>query len=364
MSATAAATPQEVWDTQVVSTPETAVDWIWPGFISRGSVTMLTSMWKAGKTTLLAHLLARRAVAQPFLGLPVAPGKTVVISEEPRPLWADRCRQFNFGGNLCLFTQPFGHLPSAAEWRGLIERVGQLHTEQGVDLLVVDSLTHFLRAENAAAGILELLMPVRALTAQGMGALLLHHPSKKAPGLGLAGRGHGALHAEVDISIEMRHAGGNLDSRARRFFTLSRLADTPRHFLFELNADGADYTPLSVPDDDGFDAQRPDDHAKPSLVTLWNWLKRAVADKLIQVEGTGRKADPFRYWLAATEERWRKEHFFYDHFERQRQELKLPFRSLRDRKRDEADNRRFDCDQDSDSESEGGRIWPPGAPLE
>jgi hypothetical protein len=355
--------PQEVWDNQVATMPESAADWIVPGFVARGNMTLLTSLWKAGKTTLLAHLLARRASGQPLFGLPVSPGKTVVITEEPRSLWADRCRQFNFGGNLCLFPQPFPHLPSAQEWSGLLERVGQLQRERGIDLLVIDSVTHFLRAENIAAGVLDLIMPVRAVTAGGMAALFMHHPRRQGAGRGIAGRGHGALHTEVDISIEMRHAGGNLDSRARRFFCMSRHTVTPRHFLFELNADGSDYTvlPTAVADDEGFgehwevlrgvleDARQkltrfdildewPDDFAKPHPVTLAKWLKVAVAAGLVQIEGTGRKADPYRYWMAATEERWRKENIMYDDLEHIQRVQNLPFISLREKKRMFAEN--------------------------
>jgi hypothetical protein len=371
--------PRGFWDHDAAAMTESAADWLWPGFIARGNVTLLTSLWKAGKTTLLAHLLARRAAGQTLAGLPVSPGKTVVISEEPRPLWVDRCRQFPFGGTVHVFAQPFPHLPALTEWQELLAHIGTLRAEHNIDLLIVDSLTHFLRSENDKRGILDLLMPVRALTAAGMAAVLTHHPRRHGAGLGIAGRGHDALHAEIDISIEMRHAAGNLDSRARRFFCLSRHAATPRHFAFELNADGTDYTVLPQPEDDGFneqwhvlrqvleDAEQkltrldvldewPDDFPKPAPKTLWTWLKRAAADKLIEVEGTGRKNDPLRYWLTATEERWRKEHPFYDHFERQRRELKLPYRSLREHKRAEAGER--------EEPITARNIWPPGAPLE
>src|ERR1700730_7795844 len=113
--------PQQYWDTQVESMPESAANWVWPGFVARGAMTLLTSMWKSGKTTLLAHLLARRvsfpspddgrgirhACPSPedergvgvrvLLDRPVPPGKTVVISEESRCLWEGRRRQFDFG---------------------------------------------------------------------------------------------------------------------------------------------------------------------------------------------------------------------------------------------------------------------------
>jgi hypothetical protein len=179
----------------------------------------------------------------------------------------------------------------------------------------------------------------------------------------------------------MRHAGNNLDSRVRRFFSLSRHAATPRHFRFELNADGADYTVLPVADDDGFDEhwdvlrmvledapqkltrldildEWPEGFAKPCPAALWKWLTSAVADGLVQVEGTGHKTDPFRYWVAAAEERWRADPL-YAICQQQLRELKQPFVSLREQKR----RARIDPSADAALGSAGG-VWPPGAPME
>jgi hypothetical protein len=348
VSAVPRTVPQGVWDQDFASPVRSVADWLLPGFVARNNLTLLTSMWKAGKTTLLAHLLARRVSGAPLLGRPVAPGKTVVISEEPQEFWAERGGRFPFGGQVCLFAQPFAHLPSADEWRGLMERVAELRAEQGVDLLVIDSLTHFMRAESSSAGVLELLLPVRALAAQGMACLLMHHPRRHDAGLGNAGRGHGALHSEVDISIEMRHAGADIDSRARRFFCLSRHVDTPRRLHFELNADGSDYSVLPETEvvDDGFsvhwevlrmvleDAPRkltrlgilaewPPDFAKPCANTLASWLQSAVSAGLVLKEGTGRKAAPLRYWVAAAEARWRADPMFafYEMMDRNAKEV-------------------------------------------
>jgi hypothetical protein len=369
--------PRAVWDTHVASLPETAADWLLPGFLARGNLTLLTSMWKAGKTTLLAHLLARRHTGKPLLDLPVTPGKTIVISEEPRALWADRCRQFNFGGQLCLYPQPFANLPTSKDWTDLLREISALQAEHQIDLLVIDSLTHFLRAENTASVVLELLLPVRALTAHGVAVLFMHHPRRKGASAGNAGRGHGSIQSEVDISIEMRHAGLNLDTRARRFFCQSRHADTPRHLHFALNADGSDYTVIGSVDADDFgehwdvlrmvleDAPQkltrldildewPDDFPKPAITCLSSWLTSAVTAGLIQVEGTGRKADAFRYWVAAAEERWQADPF-HKYMQQQARDLKLPFVPLREQKRRQSG----DCTIESSS-----RIWPPGSPLD
>src|SRR4051812_34518489 len=103
-----------------------------------------------------------------------------------------------------------------------------------------------LRLEDAertllAAGMLEALMPLGALTRDGMAVMLLHHPGPGSRPMGQAARGSGALRGHVDVSIEMRHPGGDPFTRRRRFLSLSRHADTPRQLLLELNADGTEY---------------------------------------------------------------------------------------------------------------------------
>ena len=330
---------------------EPPVDWLWQGLLARGNVTLLTSLWKSGKTTLLAHLLARRKQGGTLAGLAVAAGKTAVITEESRAIWAERIRRLDFGGQVCLFSQPFARIPSPGEWQALLDQVAALHDRHGVDLAVIDPLAHFVRQENTARGMLDTLMPLRTLTQRGMGVLVLHHPAKCEGDAGKHGRGNGALPSHIDIAIEMRQVGADPDSRARRLFCQSRFAATPRHFLFGLNADGNDYAALADAADEDFHRQWdvlrmvledapqkltrqdildewPPDFDKPGSATLWRWLTTAVEQNLIQIEGTGRKTDPYRYWLAATEARWRAERPLYDVFERMEREQGVPFRSL------------------------------------
>jgi KaiC/GvpD/RAD55 family RecA-like ATPase len=319
---------QAIWDHEIESSPESAANWLLHGFIARRNITLLTSMWKSGKTTLLAHLLARRVTGQALLERAVVPGKSVVISEEPREHWAARRRQFAFGGQVCFFPRPFAQFPCAHEWRELIERVRSLRAAHGIDLLVVDSIGHFLRGESSAAGVAELMMPIQQLTGEGMAALLIHHPRRRDSGPGSASRGHGLIQTEADIIIEMRYAGDDPVSRARRLFCKSRHAETPTRLHFELNADGADYTMLSTAEETGlsehWEALRmvleeaphkltreqiledwPEQYRKPCPVTMWQWLQAAVASELVRVEGNGRRSDPLRYWLPASEARWR-----------------------------------------------------------
>jgi hypothetical protein len=349
--------PQFFWDHEVAPTPAAGPAWIWHGLLAKGVTTLLTGHGKlTGKTTLLSILLSRRVAGGSLADRAVTAGRTVVVSEEPRSLWDDRIRTYKFGGNVCIFPQPFLAVPTAQQWQALVEQILALHQAHGFDLTVIDSLASFLPCENNARSMFDTLLPLRALTRANMGLAMIHHPGKQPRQIGLAARGSSALLGHVDISIDMRQPGGDPLTRRRRLYALSRFADTPRQLFLELNAGATDYLPVPEPEVDEFQAyadafrivledapqkltrgdilaEWPADFDKPADSTLKPWLTRAVERKLIQREGTGHKSDPFRYWLPETEAKWREQlgsevYDLLSGLERQH-----PFTSLQDKQR-------------------------------
>ncbi|MBX9626840.1 MAG: AAA family ATPase, partial [Gemmataceae bacterium] len=87
--------------------PAPGADWVWDGYLARGNLTLLTSRWKAGKTTLIAGLLRALGAGTPFLGRPVAAGHAVVLSEESPEHWAARGRAIPAGPHARLVSRPF-----------------------------------------------------------------------------------------------------------------------------------------------------------------------------------------------------------------------------------------------------------------
>ncbi len=166
------AMPEPIWDRDLAVIQTPAAEWILPGYIAKRNVTLLTGVSKFGKTTLLTQLLSRRKEGGMLAGLRVPPGKTVVITEESQILWAERARRHDFGGHVYFFVQPFQHLPSTKEWRDLVDKVGELHEQQGADLLILDPLVQILTNENNAASVLNVFLPFRALTARGMAVVV------------------------------------------------------------------------------------------------------------------------------------------------------------------------------------------------
>lgn len=312
--------------------------WLWPGYLAAGKITLMTSLWKSGKTTLLSLLLERRRAGGNLAGMPVLPGNSAVISEEPDDLWAERRRRLDFGGRVHLFCEPFDRRPSFDQWLELLDHLLELRRDQGVDLVAIDTVVSFLpgKSENDAIAVQEALQPLRRLTRAGVTIWMMHHPRKGDPALGQAARGSGAFGGFPEICLEMRHPGGDSDTRRRLVHGLSRFRETPRCLTIELNEAGTDYTVCTATTDDGFAAnwdvilmvledahgpltrrelleQWPDDFPKPAEPTLWRWLSHAVAVGMAKSEGTGRKSDPFRYWLPIMEDKWRSDpmHMIY-----------------------------------------------------
>jgi hypothetical protein len=310
---------------------DAAVRWLWQGYLAPGAVTLLTGLWKVGKTTLASVLLGRLKTGGQLAGLPLAAGRAVVLSEESPTLWLPRARKLDLDDHVGWFCQPFIGRPLPEQWEALVERVGELAPGQGVSL-VVDPLAAFFpgKSENDAGAMLAALAPLRGLATAGLAVLVLHHPGKREVAAEPGVRGSRALLDCADILIEMRwcRRAGEADRR-RRLIALSRYEQTPRQLVIELNTEGTDYTGHGNFAEEEFAGHweliqrvlRPAPgkltrgeiyrlwpaEGRPDPGSLYRWLRRAVALGLLRADGRGRKRHPFRYWLAENEGRWRQD---------------------------------------------------------
>jgi hypothetical protein len=220
------------------------------------------------------------------------------------------------------------------EWLGLIDAMLELRRDEGLDLVVLDPLAVFLPGhnENTAGVMLEYLMHLSALTAAGLSVLLLHHPGKGLRLAGQAARGSGALSGHVDIILEMDWYGKpDAEDRRRWVRGYSRHEETRKHVVLELTAAGDDYRMAQILHEtlgteswhvlrrvleDARErltqaeilAQWPADFRKPDRTTLARTLRRAVEGGEILHEGTGRKNEPYHYWLPDREEDFQAGH--------------------------------------------------------
>lgn len=74
-------------DTIEFGSADFACDWLWEGFLASGDLTLLTSRWKSGKTTLIAGLLQSLGDGKPFLDRKTRPARVLYVSEEAERHW-------------------------------------------------------------------------------------------------------------------------------------------------------------------------------------------------------------------------------------------------------------------------------------
>jgi hypothetical protein len=304
--------------------------WLWQGYLAPGAVSLLTSPWKAGKTTLISALLNRLATGGELAGSTVRPGKAVIVSEESVAQWQQRKQKFGFGPHVCWICRPFRGRPRPHDWVALMIHLLDLRHEHQINLVAIDPLAEFLpvRSESEAGGVLNALKPLQELTAAGLSVLLSHHPRKHGKPDSRWARGSGALMAFADILIEMDYHGDPAaPDRRRKLTAYSRFDETPRCRVIELTETGTDYRSLGDFEEAAFvggcatlqgifdEATRkltrkeivkhwPAESPRPDPATVWRWLDRAVADGLVRYEGEGTRYSPFRYWNEELEEKW------------------------------------------------------------
>ncbi len=314
---------------ELANANEPSLSWLWRGFLAAHKVTALISPPKSGKTTLASILLARFAQGRQLAGLPVAPARVFVVSEEAAADWDARCRRLGIGPNVQFLCRPFqGARPTDKQWFALIASLDALQRREGLDLVVIDALATLLPgyAETCAPKLLDCLLPLQALANLGPAVWLLHHPAKGRRADGQSSRGTIALPGFADIVMEMsccRRARSR--DRRRRICSYSRYVETPRHLILELDADGADYlvgtdaagTPLvrTWPEVHDILAHAYDklsqkmilerwlseDNEPPDRSTLSRWLKRATQQGQICCAGNGHRGDALFYWLPGRE---------------------------------------------------------------
>jgi hypothetical protein len=122
--------------------------------------------------------------------------------------------------------------------------------------------------------------------------------------------------------------------------------------VLELNADGTDYIVHGDFSSDEFGqnwhylrtvledcagkrtrqqllAEWPADFPRPSEATLIRWLNRAAQAALVCQEGTGRRADPLRYWLPGQEKKWQADpNFTIQHMIEEDKQLRARLRRM------------------------------------
>ncbi|HKI38513.1 MAG TPA: AAA family ATPase [Gemmataceae bacterium] len=177
------------------------VDWLWPGRLALGQISILEGDPGLGKSFLALDLCARLSTGRPWPdGAPAPPPATAVFlngedNEETtvgprlRALGADLARVF-------LLEREDGGLASTLSLPAQTDALEEVVARTQARLLVIDPVMHFLGPEvNTAsvAGIRRALAPLAALAQRHACAVLLHRHLNKTEGRRALYRGLGSI---------------------------------------------------------------------------------------------------------------------------------------------------------------------------
>lgn len=286
-------------------------EWVWDGYLSPGSVTLLSAQAKTGKTTLLAHLLRAMWTEDEFLGQGIRPTPTMILSEEADTMIAGRADSLGYSDMWPIFWQT---LEPEHTWEGDMARIKRFTEDWSTPLIVVDTLSRHwgIDDENDNAKVEKILTPLLAVIRKSHAILLLIHHLRKSGGRGgTASRGAGALIGAVDIIMELSRYGKEEQGTRRNLESFSRFAETPDKLTIELGEDG--YRALTqdsteektesgwetkawlVNNPGWWTADSIAAASKQPLRTARGALAQLVGQGTAYQKGTGRKNDPYQY---------------------------------------------------------------------
>ncbi len=227
--------------------PAEEPDWLWDGYLARASITLLTGLWKAGKTTLIKYLVRDLTRGNGLASAPIdAP--ILLLSEESNSLWAERRETLGLDDSVHFLKRETHARPRQTEWEALIEQVAAEVERREFGLVIIDTLPHIWPVvnENDAGETVEALMPLRDIADANAALLLTHHPRKGDGAQGTATRGSGALTGFVDTIVELRRHDPQNNADTRRVLSAyGRFDSTPHELVIDLGPEG--YTVLGEP---------------------------------------------------------------------------------------------------------------------
>lgn len=305
------------WADELTANAPSEPHWVFQGYLSPGTKTMLAGLPKAGKTTLVATLIeAVASGASSFLDRRVNGGPVLLASEEGDGTLAPKLRELPAGRVRVLSRDSCWPKPS---WPKLIADATREALGVGAVLLVIDSVAFWatLEAEREKdAGAAQAIMDVLDEACRaGLAVLLVHH-QRKAPGdHGTGIRGSGALAGAADVVIEYERLGGDAPLSQRRLVALSRWPQTPDVLVIDYDRQDGTWRVVGEAEGrSGSDAlgirerllsavpKESPGATEDKLATLVGLDKRKIGGPLremvgeeVERIGEGKKGDPYRY---------------------------------------------------------------------
>ena len=250
----------------VVAESDEHTEWLVPGIIAVGLLTVISGEPKAGKSTLVAAILDALATGGDFLGDTLPRTQAVWLTEERPPTLRPKVERWPGLKDVALLML---HQRDGRDWPELIAEAAHLALTTGRRLLVVDTFASWAQLagddEQSSGHVMDAMTPLLLAAGQGLAVLLIHHDRKSGGDHGRAMRGSNALSGAGDILAQLTRSTAEHPSR-RRLSTNGRLPEVVLHIT--LGPDGYHLADTETGSKDNGDEALLLDHLGPDGLTV------------------------------------------------------------------------------------------------
>lgn len=212
------------------------VDWLAPGLVARGSMTLLSGQPKAGKTTLMMKLCGSFLRGDSFLNRVCQPARVLLLTENRSAALQEKLKLLPPDPDHVYVVDRYRRELLDLSWEDTVRVLFEVARGHGIDVIVLDTFMAWAMPEdeNSSTEILQALDPLsRAVERTNIALVIVHHLNKD----GTSPRGSGAFQAECDTIVNLTHAKGG----ARRLSIVSNIIREPVDDLI-FAYDGQRYT--------------------------------------------------------------------------------------------------------------------------
>lgn len=212
-------------------------DWAVTGMLAHGAITELSAKVKAGKTTLVLHMVAAILGGAAFLDRATKRTAVLLLTEErPATIRAVLARcGLSDRNDLHILTLSDMR---GRQWPEIVMLAETYAATVGATVLIVDTLARWAGladdSENSAGAAASAMEPLEQVAARGMAALVLRHDRKSGGEIGESGRGSSAFAGAADILLSLRRATVEGHLTRRLLEGVGRFENVPDKLVLEL----------------------------------------------------------------------------------------------------------------------------------
>jgi len=167
---------------EVAETTPQEVPWTVPPWTAKGAITEIDGPIKrAGKTTLVSHMVASALDGKLFLGESTTRAKVVWLTEQSPTSFRKVLERAGLTDREDLLILPW-HDTIGTEWPKVAKIAADKAMEFGAEMLVVDTLGQFAGirgdSENSAGAAQEAMQPLQEAAARGLSVVITRHERK------------------------------------------------------------------------------------------------------------------------------------------------------------------------------------------